>query len=470
MKAREALALYYQELERRAKKTSPLELIDESFEKQAAFLNDPAKLKAAICTRRAGKSYGGATLLFKVALSRPGVSVLYVALSRDSAKKIMWKDCIKTINRKHNLECKFNETELTATLPNGSIIYLTGADAKPDEMEKLLGQKYALCVIDECASFKNDMKSLVYKVLKPAVADYQGTIAMIGTPSNVTSGLFYEVTTGKEPGWSVHSWSAFDNPYMRDNWNAEIEGLKVMNPLVVETPWFRQMYMGEWFIETDKLVYRYDKTKNVVQELPNDQFHYVLGVDLGYDPDPSAFVVAAYSEHDPNLYFIETYKQTKLILSDVAERIRHYQKKYPYIKIIVDCAAKQAVEEMKQRYQLPLVAAEKHGKAGFIEIMNSDFIMGQIKCVEDQCLELIDEWQKLVWDEKSTKREENPSCANHLTDASLYAWRWAYNYAWRERPKKTNPFSEAAIDQFWEQESERVQHKKHRSTEDEYEY
>jgi PBSX family phage terminase large subunit len=431
------------------------QFIDWDFKKQADFLNDKAKLKACLCTRRAGKSYGAATGMFKAAYDYPGSSILYVALTRDSAKKIMWKDCIKVIDKKHKLSCKFNETTLTATLPNGSVLYLAGADSDAQEMEKLLGQKYSLVVIDEAASWKQDLRKLVYGVLKPAVADYEGSIMMIGTPGNLTKSLYFDITNGKEPGWSVHKWNTFDNPHMARKWQAEITSLVTQNPDIKDTPLFKQMYLGEWFVDTDKLCYRFNAERDIVDALPESEYHYVLGVDLGYDPDPSAFVLCAYSQHDPNLYIVDTFQKTKMIISDVAERIKYYQKTYsPFMRIVVDSSAKQSVEEMKQRYGLPLIAAEKQDKAGFIDIMSSDMIMGRIKVLRSCSEGLVSDWSTLVWDDKASKRQENPACPNHRTDAALYAWRWSYNYrSVPATPPKPRPHTEAAIDAFWEEEA-----------------
>jgi hypothetical protein len=264
--------------------------------------------------------------MFKRALEVEGSSILYIALTRDSAKKIMWKDCIKVLNKKYELGCKFNEVELTATLPTGTIIYLTGVDAKPSEMEKLLGQKYALVIIDEAASFRINLDDLVYKTLLPAVSDYDGQILMIGTPGLITKGLFFDITTGKEPGWKVFKWSWEDNPYQRKHIQKQLEILKTTKPGFELTPAYKQMYTGQWYIDEDKLVYKFAEVRNTAPSLPKArEYFYILGVDLGYDPDPSAFVLAAYSAHDPNLYFIHAEKKTKMDVTSVANRIKHFQ-------------------------------------------------------------------------------------------------------------------------------------------------
>src|SRR3989449_4806187 len=52
----------------------------------------------------------------------------------------------------------------------------------------------------------------VYGVLKPAVADYRGTIVLTGTPGNLIKGLFFDVTNGREAGWSGHRWGHVREP------------------------------------------------------------------------------------------------------------------------------------------------------------------------------------------------------------------------------------------------------------------
>lgn len=437
----------------------PINVIDDSFPKQAAFIRSPAKRKAAICTRRAGKSYGGGSYLIHEALRTPGCSVLYLALTRDSARNIMWKDVLKPLNKKFKLGASFNETLLTMTLKNGSEIKLAGADAKPDEMEKFLGGKYALIMIDEAGSFRQDTRKLVYENLEPAVADYDGTIVMVGTPTAFTKGLFYDVTKAdtskREIGWEVHAWNTFDNPYMEKKWKKRMDVLLTTTPDIVKTPGYRRMYLGEWVTDLNDLCYKYNPYKNYVDKLPPGQYSYVLGVDLGYE-DASAFVVSAYNFHDKHLYFVEAFKKSKMIVSDVAAKIKHYMKKYDLYTIVIDNANKQAVEEMKRRYDLPLIAADKTGKADFMELMSSEMICSTIKIVEGNGTEeLSNEWENLIWDERADKKQEHPGCANHLADAALYNWRHCYQYlSTAPTPKSENP--EEEVEDWWEQEAQKL--------------
>ena len=442
----------------------PLKIIDDNFPKQAAFIRGKGKRKAALCTRRAGKSYGIGLYLYQRAVEHEGSTVLYLALTRDSARNIMWKDVLKDINKRHNMGVQFNETLLEARLANGSVIKLAGADASKEEMEKYLGGKYPLIVIDEAGSFRQDLRKLVYENLEPAVADYDGEIVMIGTPTAFTKSLFFDITQpslGKrELGWEVHSWNTYDNPYMESKWRKRMGDLVQVTPNIVNTPGYRRMYLGEWVTDLDDLVYKFSPDLNSISGLPHASYAYVLGVDLGFN-DSSAFVVAAYSFTDKHLYFIEAHKKSKMIVSDVAERIRYYQKRFDLNTIVIDNAAKQTVEELKQRFSLPLTAADKAGKAEFIEIMNSEMVHGLIKLLPEAG-ELEVEWEDLIWDDKSLKRQEHPGCENHLADAALYAWRHCYQHLSETRVKEDNRNADV-MDDWWDEEAERMERVKEQS-------
>jgi hypothetical protein len=215
---------------------------------------------------------------------------------------------------------------------------------------------------------------------------------------------------------------------------AELEDIRLNRPKFMETPLFKQWYLNQWVIDENKLVYRFAHTRNEFETLPQyrtGQWQYVLGVDLGYDPDPSAFVVCAFHENDPTLYVLECDKKTQMDVTDVANKIKWYQSRFPVSKVIIDGSNKQAVEEMQRRHDLALTAADKREKADFIQLLNGDLIQGKIK-LSPQCKELKEEALTLIWVVKDDQiifpRKENPNCANHLCDAWLYAWRFCYPF------------------------------------------
>lgn len=444
-------------------------LFDSDFPQQKSFIDDPAKLKALWCTRRASKSYTAGLYMVKEALENPGVNCLFVGLTRLSAKGIIWKDILKPINQKHKLTSKdnFNSSELTWTLNNGSVIWVTGVDTDEDEMDKLLGKKYRLVCLDEASFYTINMQRLIYGVLKPAVADQRGTICLMGTSSNFTQGLFYDITTKSEPGWSLHTWSAFDNPYVRIQWQEELEDIRANRPLFMETPLYRQWYLNEWVIDTEKLVYKFNQDRNLFDKRPEnikpEGWSYVLGVDLGYEDD-SAFVLCAFHEHHDVLYVISTYNKKHMDITDVSNKIKEYLAQYQIGKVIVDGSDKQSVEEMRRRHNVPLEAAEKQGKSDFIELLNAELIQAKIK-INQNCSNLINELMGLVWkttgDIIDLPRKEHPSLPNHLCDAMLYAWRYCYSYMAEPIVKLpvmgTRQWHDEQNAKMWEIEKERLE-------------
>lgn len=448
---------------------SPEAIFDLKFPQQIRFIQDPARLKALFCTRRAAKSFTAGLYLVHEALKYPGVNCLFIGLTRDSAKGIIWKDILQIVNYQFKLGASLNLTELTMTFPNGSVIKVTGIDAEQDEMNKLLGKKYRLVCIDEASMYTVNLEKLVYGILKPAMADVSGTICLMGTSSNYTRGLFYDITTGARRDWSVHTWSAHDNPYVATQWQEELDEIEKDRPLFKETPLFKQWYLNQWVVDTDKLVYKYATDRNSFNQIPSalnpGGWTYVLGVDTGWEDD-NAFVLGAFHENDPIFYIIKTYNKKHLTFDQVIAVIQEFMNDQDHSpsKIIIDGANKQGVESMRQRSAIPFEYADKQDKASFIEILNGDLVQAKIK-INIQCAALINELMGLVWKTDGDKivvpKKEHPSLPNHLCDAFLYAWRNGYHYHSRPTEKKLIVGSKdwylKQSEEIWEKERERLE-------------
>lgn len=447
----------------------PVDVLDPNFDKQSDFIRDPARLKALFCTRRSAKSYTAGLAMVQACLDTPMVNCLFIGLTRGSAKGIVWKDVLQVIDRKFNLNCTFNIAELTMTLPNGSMIFLTGVDADQDEMNKLLGKKYKLVCIDEGSLYTIDLEKLVYGILKPAMADQRGTICLMGTSSNFTRGLFFDITTGKKTDWKVHTWTAHDNPYVAKQWQEELDEIDRDRPLFKETPLFKQWYLNQWVVDTDKLVYKFSVDRNLCTERPirlaPAGWTYVLGVDTGWEDD-NAFVLAGFHENDPNLYVVKTFNKPHMTFDQVTEKIQEFMndEEMAPSKVIIDGANKQGVESMRQRSSIPFEYADKQGKVDFIEMLNADLVQAKIK-INSTCSTLINELMGLVWKTDGDKivipKKEHPALPNHLCDAFLYAWRNGYHYqSMAAQPKLIVGSREWYLKQNnidWEAERERLE-------------
>lgn len=455
---------------RLANQITPDRPLTLAFDKQREFITDPHRHKALWCTRRSAKSYTAGLYLVHDALKYPKSNCLFIGLTRQSALDIVWKDILKEINLKLGLKAKFNESRLTMTLTNGSVITITGADSSDDEMNKLLGRKYRLVCIDEGSTYTIDTRKLVYGILGPAMADLQGTICMLGTSSNFTRGLFYDITTGKERGWKCFQWTAFDNPHMASQWAKDLAEIDELRPEFKETPLYKQWYLNQWVIDTDKLVYKFNEYKNLYSDLPKSLsptgWTYVLGVDTGWEDD-NAFVLVAFHDNDPILRVVKTFNKKHMTFDQVVNKINDFMEDPAHcpVKVVIDGANKQGVESMRHRSNIPFEYADKRDKATFIELLNGDMAQGKVK-VSRGCTELINEMMGLVWktepgsDRILVPKKEHPSLPNHLCDAFLYAWRNGYHYQFTEAvetiPMYSKKWYDKQAENMWERERERL--------------
>lgn len=454
------------------KVANSIDFLRDAFPEQITFINDPEQFKIGHCPRGAAKSYTAGIGIYKTMQENPGCNCFYVTKTSTMARNIMWKDVMKKINSDFNVGMEFNEALLEGRHPNGSVFRLTGIDGDAKQQDKLLGGKYKLVILDEVAFFDTDLTSIIYRTLIPAAGRVGGSIWMMSTSSDLTRGLFYEATRPevamRTPGWKTHEWSWTDNPYVRDEMQATIDKLIAANPLIVETNHFKQMYLNLWTIDESKLVYKFNETRNIYKDLPKlstNGWSYVLGIDFGWEDD-NAFVLTGYHVNDPVMYVIKTFKKPKMTFDEIISLTRSFMNDPVYAphKIFVDVSAKQGVESMRQRSGIPFEYADKAGKAEFIEQLNGDLVMGNVK-LHSSHLSLVEELTSLVWMTEGDKikfpKKEHPSIPNHLCDAFLYAWRNGYHYhaapATTIIPVGSKAWYEKQAENIWDRERERLE-------------
>lgn len=401
------------------------------FNKQVDFVKDTNRYKTAVCSRRAGKSFALATYLADTALTYPRTLNPYIGLTRKSAKRIMWP-IFKRILTDSGIKCQFKEADLEIHFDNGSMIFLCGANDESTS-ENLRGNPYKLVCIDECASYRGHIDTLVDEILIPALVDHRGSMCLVGTPSPDFESYFYRATTDKKLGWSTHHWSLFDNPFITDA-KEFIDDLKQKRGWTDDNPILLREYYGVWTRSLDDLVYKFNPLKNVFSELPSHKMNYVVGLDIGHN-DATAFSVLGFNlDASPNVYLVESLRLTKAVVSDIQVHLLNFVAKYSPISVVADSGAlgKMIVEELMQRTSLLINAAEKIGKMAFIEVMNSDLRAGKIKVAEDA--DVIEEWKSLmILKNAQGKMVEDPREKNDLSDSFLYAYRECKHYLHRDK-------------------------------------
>jgi hypothetical protein len=383
------------ELLRRRKesiKNKSFELSTYLFPAQLDFVNDPAPNKLAVCSRRSGKTIACAADLVNTAINNEGVVCLYITLSRNNAKKIIWRE-IKKINRDYDLKGEENLSELSVTFPNGSIIYLSGAK-DTNEIEKFRGLALKLVYIDEAQSFREYIRLLIDDVLAPALMDYSGTLVLIGTPGPVPNGYFAECAgvaperAAKSNTWSKHHWTFWDNPFIikkskrthQQMLDRELErrGVKSTDPSI-QREWF-----GKWVLDVDSLLLHYNQKLNHYEELPKlpyaAKWNYIMGVDLGFN-DADAIAILAWSEHCPETYLVDEAVTAKQGITELTEQIQTLSKKYDISKIVMDEGGlgKKIAEEMRRQKGIPIHGADKKLKMQNVAFLNDALRRGHMK-------------------------------------------------------------------------------------------
>ena len=418
------------------RQAKPLDAARIMFAEQLAFVDDDSKHATAVCSRRAGKTVAAAGKLIKTAQKKRGCVCLYLALTRLNAKRIVWRTLLD-LNAEWGLGAKANETELRLDLPNGSTIYLAGANDK-GEIEKYRGLALALVVIDEAQSFPAYIEELVDAVITPALMDYDGALALVGTPGPVEAGYFYKCATS--PGWAHFSWTVFDNPHIeaksKKNPRQHLDEELKRRGVAEDDPLIQREWWGKWRADPNSLVFRYDAKRNALREIPAvNGWQYVVGVDLGYD-DADAIAVLGWSDDDPGLYLVEEQVVAKQGITALAEQLRAVEAKYRPLAWVADFGGlgKKIAIEVTARTGIPLEAADKERKLEHIELLNDALRTGRFFARPDgrfaqDCL--LVEWDRTNPEKpKISDRYHSDQC-----DAVLYAFRRSLHWQYAPSPE-----------------------------------
>ena len=400
-------------------------IYSQCFPKQLAYVNDQEHRVAAICSRKAGKTGGKVRKMVATAFRQPENMVVYCATTIKSAMAAIWDnpDGLPTWLRRNHIPCKTYEEGLVE-FPNGSLIRVTGAESKKTcDVWRTI--RCNLWELDEGQAFDEDIISYLLEEVIPATLLVRGgQVSIGGTPDKRCRGYFFDVTTGKRPGWSVHHWTWRDNPHLRNAQEWVAAEMKNRG-LDENTPAFRREFNGEWVGEDSALAYRFNREKNTFVDLPvAPDWSLILGVDQGYE-DLATFTLGAWHSRSPVFYIREVYGERHCLPTRYAEIIKSYQRDHDITKIVMDCGALgKPIAEMLRRepYNLNIIAAEKKEKRAAQQMMNDSLATGRIKVDPKRCAPLIEQWQSLNVDEDGDEDQSQP---NDYCDSALYAFRHA---------------------------------------------
>lgn len=425
------------------------------YPQQLAYVRSTSKRKVLRKTRRAGGTVALAVSYLEEALKPPFANQLYVTSTLKNAKRLIWPT-LKKFNTKYNLGGVPNETEAFMRfpkLPNEPIIYLGGAKDSA-EIEKIRGYEGGLkrAAVDEVQAIRTSiLTTLVDDVIEPSLFDYDGELDMVGTPGPVPAGYFYDVDAGEaKAGWEHFFLDLRMNPYLAQKSGKPAE--QILAELRSRRNWtednttYRREYLGEWVTDSDALALHYDPKKNACewQETRMPGWRYILAFDIGYD-DADAIGVLGWAPHVRRLHLVKEVIRRKQGITALGDQLKALYAIFKPTNVIGDLGAlgKKIGEELKQRWSLPVEAAEKSRKAEHVGLLDDALITGNFLAPPNSVF--AEDCAIVQWDQDAKARgklEFDTSYHSDILDGVLYGFRLAYHWTENTTVKAPTIFDE----------------------------
>lgn len=415
------------------------------FSEQLAFVKDKNRLVCAQTTVRAGKTTGIALKFQDYGTRYKNVMMPYIALTRDSAKNIMWP-ILQERYEQLKIPCDFTESDLTCTFRNtGASVKLFGADMK-NFMVRLKGIKTPFAAVDEGQDFRSHLGELI-DILIARTSEYEdGQVCLTGTPGMVPRGYFFDASQGLE-GFSKHYWTLYDNKFFPKA-REFVEDLKRRKNWSNDHPTLQREYYGKWYLDLEAMVFQYEEKRNNYEELPK-LTDYCIGIDLGYN-DADAIAVLGWHTNKKECYLVEEFVQNKLTITELMAEVDQRLKKYPHAKVVIDTGGLglKISEEINRRTGVPTHAAEKSRKTEHITWLNDAlrtnrfYARSNSRFAED-CAIVEWDYDKSTSDKLVIKKEPH----SDICDAVLYAFVEAQH--WLSEiitPPSTDPIEVARLE------------------------
>jgi hypothetical protein len=312
---------------------------------QDTIANDQHRFRVVVAGRRFGKTHLSIRELCYHA-RKPNQEVWYVAPTYRQAKQIVWRK-LKHKLQDLNWAKKINESELTITLKNGSVISLKGAD----NADSLRGVGLDFMVMDEFADVDEEAWT---EVLRPTLADKQGKALFIGTPKGIGNWAhdLYTMPTEQPNTWASFQYTTVDGGNVKPE---EIEAAK--RDLDERT--FRQEFLATFETYAGRIYYSFERVVNCVPPKEGTIDLSMIYIGMDFNIDPMSAVIAV--RQGDNLYVID---EIRMFSSNTTEIVEEIKTRYSKSKIFVypDPAGRSR-------------STKSGGASDFIHLQNAGFVV-----------------------------------------------------------------------------------------------
>jgi hypothetical protein len=365
---------------------------------------------------------------------------------------------------------KWSSEDKTFTFPSGARVGFGYLENEKD-LERYQSAEFQYIGFDESSQFSGNQITFMFSRLRrtldfprefplrmrmasnPGGIGHKFLVGRFGIPTDRVPGINPIVT--RHPDGTVQR--IFMPALATDNPGLDWEDYELSLAELTEVR-KKQLREGLWIQESTGLVYHGAAAAIYVDRLPDGQkWSYLLSVDVGATNN-CALVIDAISPWLPEIYQLSTTEPEGLNTPrDLAMHVKRLDEHYHFMRIVGDPGGlgKGYLEEMRKWFNIPIVAAQKNDKRGYIELYNGALENGMVRIVRPGCATWIDQTSHLLWkDERHL--EEMPKQPNHSCDAALYAWRESRHYAHETKPEQdaTDPIEEAELQQARDLEDE----------------
>jgi phage terminase large subunit len=209
---------------------------------------------------------------------------------------------------------KINESELSIELKNGSTISLKGAE----NYDSLRGSSISYVVLDEVSEIPPNAWT---EVIRPALADQQGSALFIGTPKG-KGNWSYDLYNMKQEQPDI--WNSFQFTTL-DGGRVSAEEIEQARADMSERQ-FRQEFMATFESYEGRIAYTFERELHLKEFKNPDISQLMVGMDFNVNPCAATIAV----RQGDNLYIIDEIVMHNSNTTEMAEEIVN---RYPRSKI-----------------------------------------------------------------------------------------------------------------------------------------